>query len=207
MKIYKIDIVSIGKTFNRRTIFTDVSFSMMRNESVAIVGRNGSGKSTLCKIIAGLLTPTSGAVTIEMDSGSLRHDRFFRYLGYVSPYINMYEEFTGIENLKIQAKIRAEGKFDNDYATALMRRLNIVDRKNDDVRTYSSGMKQRLKYAAALLHRPQILIVDEPTSNLDEEGSRTVRTILEEQRTGGMVIIATNEPNELALASKIVSLQ
>ena len=89
---------------------------------------------------------------------------------------------------------------------SLLKTFGIYDRRNDEVRTYSSGMKQRLKYAAALLHRPEILVLDEPTANLDEEGIGVVRSTMRAQSERGILIIATNDREDLEFSQKCIDL-
>jgi heme exporter protein A len=118
----------------------------------------------------------------------------------------MYDEFTGLENLEVLSRIRA----DHDITAALiadaLRNVGLWDRRNDFVRTYSSGMKQRLKYAFAMLHRPEVLILDEPTSNLDAEGIVMVERCVKEQSSRGMLIVATNDSDEATWCSQRVVL-
>ncbi len=206
MKHVTFSAESLKKEFNRRVIFDAISFSLHEGESFVIAGRNGSGKSTLVKILCGLLSPTRGSVRVNVEGKEVAPDLLFRYIGLISPHFNMYEEFSGIENLTLFGKIRGlENNIVHD-AEELLRQFNIFERRNDEVRTYSSGMKQRLKFAAALLHRPEILVMDEPTSNLDEEGIATVRFVMEQQRQRGILIIATNEKDDLKYADSILNL-
>lgn len=184
----------LKKAFNRRTIFSGVTFTVRAGETLLVTGRNGSGKSTLVKIISGVLTPSGG--TVEL-TGAFRSGETQRMIGLVSPYLQMFEEFSALENLSIAMGIRGM-TFDGKAADDLLARVALFPRRNDPVRTYSSGMKQRVKYAFALLHRPGVLILDEPMSNLDEEGVAIVRTIMEEHRKAGVLIVATNDLTDLA---------
>lgn len=181
----------LKKVFNRRIIFQNVSFALDGTRTMLISGRNGSGKSTLVKIVAGLLTPTKGTVSIEGTGARNEFDRRAA-IGMVSPYLQMYDEFSAAENLKFAMAIRGL-RFDRNFAYDLLTRVALFQRKDDPVRTYSSGMKQRVKYAFALIHRPAVLILDEPMSNLDADGIAIVRTIMAEHRNGGILIVATND--------------
>lgn len=189
-------VENLSKSFNRRWIFRDISFRLTQGESLAITGRNGAGKSTLVKILCGLLSPTSGTVEYGIDGSSVSLELAKHSLGFVSPYLQLYDEFSGMENLDLLTRIRA--RKDNLAADpeSVLKRFNLWSQRNDPVRNYSSGMKQRLKYAFALLHQPSILILDEPTSSLDEEGSSVVLDVVKEQIRHGILIIATNEPAE-----------
>jgi heme exporter protein A len=183
----------LAKAFNRRTIFRGVSFSVSSGQSLIITGPNGSGKSTLVKIIARVLTPTSGTVNITTE---VRGSAVPCQVGLVSPYIQMFEEFTAMENLKLCMGIR--GLDFHAYAAGeLLERVKLHPRRDDPVRTYSSGMKQRLKYAFALLPRPPLLILDEPMANLDDDGVAIVRAIMSEHQTTGVLVVATNDQHDL----------
>ncbi len=197
--------VTIAKSFNRRKIFTEISFSLATNQSLAIAGRNGSGKSTLLKILAGVLSPSKGDIEISINGTTIKHSDYFIHIGLVSPYLQLYDEFSGWENLDIFRKVRGINATD-EYLAELLRRVNLWERKNDYVRTYSSGMKQRLKYAFALIHKPPILLLDEPTSNLDAEGISTVYQIMEEQKKNGILIVATNDSEDIKHCEQVIDL-
>ncbi|MBI1806367.1 MAG: ABC transporter ATP-binding protein [Ignavibacteria bacterium] len=191
MSIVNLIASDLTKFFNRRKIFSDISFTLHYGSSVAITGRNGSGKSTLLKILAGVLSSTKGEVDIQIDGKDIDLEHRHQIVGFVSPYLQMYDEFTGWENLDLFRRVRGVDVRD-ELLLDLIRRVNLFDRRNDFVRTYSSGMKQRLKYAFALLHRPPILFLDEPSANLDNEGIATVYDMMEEQKQKGILVVATN---------------
>ena len=195
----------IAKTFNRRKIFSEISFSLNETSSLAIIGKNGSGKSTLLKILAGVLSPSGGEMEMKIEGKLIKHENYFAQIGLVSPYLQLYDEFSGLENLNIFSRVRGIDLPD-EYLDELLLRLNIWERRFDFVRTYSSGMKQRLKYAFALLHKPPILLLDEPTSNLDTEGVATVYEIMEEQKSNGILIVATNDHEDIRKCEQIIDL-
>jgi heme exporter protein A len=191
---------NIRKDFNRRVIFREISFELSNRDSLSITGPNGSGKSTLAKILSGLLTPTAGTVSMEVGNASLKAEERRDYIGFVAPYLQLYDEFTGLENLHMASRIRGRsGSFEQN--DSLLRRVGLIHRKDDRVGTYSSGMKQRLKYAFALLHNPLILILDEPMTNLDEPGIAVVREIVREQAEVGIVVVATNDVEEARMCN------
>ncbi len=196
---------SLTKLFSRRVIFSGVSFEVSSSEVIAITGRNGSGKSTLMKMMAGVLSPTKGTVALTIDGKPVSPEDRFWHVGFVAPYLNLYDEFTGTENLKFFRDVRSSIATDEELAE-LLDLVNLSLRKNDDVRTYSSGMKQRLKYAFALLHKPPVLLLDEPRSNLDTEGIATVYNIIKRQKEHGIVVIATNDAEDLSHCSREVNL-
>jgi len=186
----RLTATGLKKVFNRRTIFQNVSFSLEGKQTLLVTGRNGSGKSTLVKILCGLLSPTAGEVAIS--GSSLDGAERLAQIGMVAPYLQMYDEFSAEENIRFGLTMRGL-RPDEAAIEGLLARVGLLSRKKDPVRAYSSGMKQRVKYAFALIHRPPILVLDEPMANLDTEGMRTVRGIMEEHRSAGLLIVATND--------------
>jgi heme exporter protein A len=195
----------IRKDFNRRVIFEHVSFELSRHQSLSVTGRNGSGKSTLVKILSGLLSPTTGSVSMTCGDSIIKPEQRRAYIGFVAPYLQLYDEFTGSENLLLAVRIRGE-KRQPMAVDDLLERVDLFSRKDDRVVTYSSGMKQRLKYAFALLHKPALLVLDEPMSNLDEAGIRVVKEIIEQQKRLGILIIATNNADEAKICEGNINL-
>ncbi len=194
MSLY-FEASGIKKVFNRRTVFANVGFSLSSKQTLLITGRNGSGKSTLVKILSDVLSPTDGRIVVREGKTDVTESRS-AILGLVSPYLQLYEEFSAEENLWYTLALR--GKIpDIIHIRSLLEKVFLLNRKDDAVRTYSSGMKQRLKYAFALAHSPHILVLDEPTSNLDTEGTAMVKQIMSEHRKAGILIIATNDLSDV----------
>ncbi len=192
----------VSKRFNRRSVLRDISFTVAQGDSIAVTGKNGSGKSTLVRILAGVLSPTSGQVVYESSGKRLSHDEVRPSLGFVSPYLQLYDEFTAVEILNIIGSIRMTRTVDPARRRSLFEQFNLWERRDDVVRTYSSGMKQRLKYVAALEHVPQILLLDEPTSNLDEDGIKAVRAVIADYGKSGVLVVATNDAGEAGWCSR-----
>jgi len=197
---------AVSKEFNRGLIFKDISFSLSSPASLSITGKNGAGKSTLSKILAGLLSSTRGSMTYVIGGKQIGIEEFKHHIGFVSPYLNLYDEFTAIENLEFLSRIRAAATPPVERKKELLTLVGLWDRRDDAVGTFSSGMKQRLKYAFALLHHPEVLILDEPTSNLDEEGSEVIHRIIQEQKKSNILIVATNSKNESQWCTQQVDL-
>lgn len=170
-----------------------------------VTGRNGSGKSTLLAILAGLLTPTKGQVTFTDDGKALDNDSRRDAIGLVAPEMALYAELTGRENLEFFGEIRGVNPGESELRD-LLALVGLEGRGGDLVRAYSSGMRARLKYAAALLHHPAVLLLDEPTANLDTDGAEIVATLVSRQKATGLVVVATNEPDEVALGGRRIHL-
>jgi heme exporter protein A len=190
-----IDASNLKKVFNRRVIFEKISFSLGQRQTLAVTGRNGAGKSTLVKIVSNILTPTAGEVMISSPTTGSANSQL-ALIGLVSPYLTLYDEFSARENLRFALAIRAL-QSDDQLIEVLLKRVSLHKRGDDLVRTYSSGMKQRLKYAFALVHHPQVLILDEPMANLDLDGTKIVREIMNEHREQGILIVASNDLSDI----------
>lgn len=198
----------ISKRFSsiKAPLFPSVSFSVGQGESVAITGRNGAGKSTLMKIIAGVLSPSFGKVYYQNTAIEQMEDEYKSLLGYCAPYLMLYEEFTPTEHLDLNSSLRKCSR-NPDYEQELLERFGLYQRRDDVIKTFSSGMKQRLKLILALHHSPQLLLLDEPTTNIDESGIEILYTILgQEKERGCALIIATNEQRDIQQCTNTVLL-
>lgn len=202
---YKIEINNLTKNFGRRLIFKGITRVYDRPGIYGISGPNGSGKSTIVKIFCGILSPNSGTITHHSGASKIESNIWYRHIGFVSPYLVLYDEFTAEENIAFFSAIR-EINFDAGRSDFLFEKFGIIDRKNDLVKTYSSGMKQRLKYIGALYHNPDVLIFDEPTSNLDIAGKETVYNVIKELSKEKIVFLASNDREDIDLCSEVLDL-
>ncbi len=206
MSDYLVEAKLVKKNFGRRLIFDNINFRFNNKGVFGISGPNGSGKSTLVKIIAGLISPSEGEIIHQNNNEKIESENLHNHIGFVSPYLVLYDEFTALENLNHFSKIRGVD-FNKEKIDYLLNKFLLYNRKDDFVKTYSSGMKQRMKFIFALMHSPQLLILDEPTSNLDAEGKESVYSIVKEEGLNHIVIIASNEETDLALCGEIIKLE
>lgn len=206
MSNYNLKLENVTKTFGRRLIFKNLNFSLLSGNVYGIAGPNGSGKSTLAKILCGLIASTSGRVIHQLEGKTVPSEHLHNHLGFISPYLFLYDEFSAEENLIYSARIRGQ-KYDNDKVELLLNQFNLYNRRKDLMKEYSSGMKQRIKFIFSLLHSPELLILDEPTSNLDNEGKEKFYEIIKEQGKSNLVIIASNEESDLALCDEVIGLE
>ncbi|MCB0719253.1 MAG: ABC transporter ATP-binding protein [Bacteroidetes bacterium] len=189
----------VGKRFGRSWIFRNVTISVESGDSLAITGRNGSGKSTLLKMLAGLLRPTSGSVSLALGDRQLDIDQHILNVGYAAPDLSFYKKMSAEENLQLVTRLRGD-RPDDRRVQSLLEQVGLRGRGSDLVGGFSSGMQQRMRIAAAILHSPRVLILDEPFSNLDSEGALIVRSVIESQiEGGGILLLATNSAEEAAL--------
>ncbi len=204
-----IELRSVEHGFGSRRVFGAVTARMTTGQVGVVTGANGAGKSTLLRIVAGLLQPLRGEADVAIAGVSLDALTRRASIGYVAPDLTLYRELTGAENLQFFARLRGVTLSRQDLIERLTE-VGLRGRGRDSVGTYSSGMRQRLKYAFALLNRPPILLLDEPTANLDEAGASLVEEIIAKQKTragGGIVLLATNEPNETGWGDTIIRLE
>ena len=191
-----LTVEHIGHHFGRLVLFRDLSVTLRGGEALAVTGANGAGKSTLLRILAGILTPRDGTVTLTVDGTVVPDERHSRHAGLVAPAVGTYEELTARENLRFLAQARRLPDAEARINTVL-NRMGLAARADDRVATYSSGMQQRVKYAAALLADPPLLLLDEPAANLDAAGREMVNALVARQKQQGKVlVVATNRADE-----------
>jgi heme exporter protein A len=200
--MHKLTVQGLAKRFGSRKVFSDVSFELATGESIAIIGPNGSGKSTLVMTLLSHYLPTKGVVNYDEDGRRLEDWEVRQRSSLVSPYLFLYDHLTAEENLTFFATVSGENLTGKEI-NSLLSRVGLEGRGADLVGEYSSGMKQRLKYAVALLNSPAYLFLDEPTSNLDEQGKNVVREVVDEYRSKAIIVIATNEKEEQGLAGAV----
>lgn len=198
---------NLGKHYGRRVLFRRLSFRLRGGRMLAVTGPNGSGKSTLLRILAGVLRPSRGAVRLRIDGREVPEEERPLRTGLVAPYLQVYDGFTARENLAFLARARRlHGAADR--IASLLDLVSLTPRADDLVATYSSGMKQRVKFAAALLAEPPLLLLDEPSSNLDAAGLGMVgRVVAQQQQAGRLLVLATNDPAEAERCDEVLSIE
>lgn len=193
---------NLSKKFGTAAVFKNISFRLEAGSCMAITGPNGSGKSTLLQIIAGLQRPGSGSVTRSVNESELTAENFSTYAGYTGPLVNPYDMLTAAENLAFTVNTAAA----NERISDMLDYFGLYKDRNKIVKYYSSGMKQRLKLIHAFINDPLIIMLDEPGSNLDSSGKDKLFTKIEELKNGRILIIASNEKDEIDLCSTRVEL-
>jgi heme exporter protein A len=201
----KLTVENIAKSFGKRKIFENINFALESGQSIAIVGPNGSGKTTLVSLLLGLLYPSRGKIVYTEDGKALDFDKYRKNISLVAPYYSLYEPLTAYENLKFFSKIDGYN-FSNGEIEKVLDIVGLGGRGDDYVSAYSTGMKQRLKYALAILKKTCLWILDEPTVNLDDDGRRIIFDLIEKYRKDSIIVIATNDKEEYRLAEQICQL-
>lgn len=206
MENFSIRIEELGKHLGKRTVLRNVSFAFEKGV-LGLAGSNGSGKSTLLKCMAGLWSPSTGKVIWDIGGRQVGRESFKQRLGYAAPYVNLYNELTCYENLHFILELRDyAGK--NDKIKKILRQTSMDSFCDQLYRYLSTGQQQRIKLAAALVHEPDILFLDEPGTNLDKAGRAMIRSIVEAfKEEGNLVVIASNNEDELSMCDKVFSVE
>ena len=190
-----IQLNNVTKVFKKNTVLDNISYTFEEGKIYGLYGENGSGKTMLLRAVAGLIIPTSGEVLI--DGKVLRKDISFpENTGIVIEHMTLLPKFTALENLKMLGKINGRAT-EEDMKEALVR-VGLDPESHKKIEKFSLGMNQRLNIAQAIFEKQDIILLDEPTNALDEDGSKRIHTILKEERErGALVIMATHHKEDL----------
>ncbi len=173
--MYSIETKSLTKSFGDVVAVNDISFSVKQGEIFGFLGPNGAGKSTTMMILTSLLKPTSGHALISGFDVTVDPKQVRKNIGYVQQESTVDEYLTGRENLLLQAKLNHIPKNEiNKRIDEVLELIELVDKQDQAVVTYSGGMRKRLDIAGGLLHRPKVLFLDEPTVGLDIQTRRKI---------------------------------
>jgi ABC-type multidrug transport system ATPase subunit len=189
-----ITLQNIGRRFNRDWIFRGVDYSFNSGESYAILGPNGSGKSTLLQVLNGSLSPSEGSINYSFEGKTINAEDIFKHLSLAAPYLELIEEFTLAEMVDFHFKFKSyKAGMDKSLVIEL---LGMGNNKNKLIKYFSSGMKQRLKLALAFCADTPILMLDEPTSNLDKQGVAWYIGLVRQFAVNRLTLICSNQEQE-----------
>ena len=195
-----IRLNEVSKKFGSVWIFKGISARFETGKKYAITGANGSGKSTLLKIIAGIITPNAGAIKLEMNGSDLDILQLYKEVSYCAPYLELPEELTLAELLVFHEGLRKL----NISSAELIKLLQLDPDK--EIRNYSSGMKQRLKLALAFYTEAKVLLLDEPTANLDEHWTNWYLQLMQKPMPEKLVIICSNLHAEYSFCDSVLNI-
>jgi ABC-type multidrug transport system ATPase subunit len=190
----QIILEQIGRRFNREWIFKKIDYSFKSGQSYAILGINGSGKSTLLQVISGALTPSTGTLAYSLNHKEIAVEQVFQQLSIAAPYLELIEEFTLTEVLDFHFNFKS--RLNNLTNKDLIELLNMESSKNKQLKYFSSGMKQRVKLILALCADTPLLLLDEPTSNLDDQGIKWYKDLIAQFTPSRLVIVCSNQAHE-----------
>lgn len=200
----KITLYQVSKKYNNQLIFRALDLQLSAGNSYAIVGPNGCGKSTLLAILSGYLSPTSGKIVFELNNKTIDVDSIYQHVSMAAPYLELIEEYTLSELIDFHFKFV---KFiPNESKNSLTNFLNLQKVQDKAIKFYSSGMKQRVKLALAFFSHKPIVLIDEPTVNLDREGVNWYQNLVNNYSNNRLLVICSNQPHEYSFTNNIIKI-
>ncbi len=200
----EIKIDRLGKRYQHGWVFKELSFTFLQDKVYGISGRNGSGKSTFLKIISGLLSPSSGSVGYRHHDKAVLRESIYTQVSVAAPYTDLIEEYS--LNEMIAFHLRFKPSFLLPKVQDWIDMLDLGHAGSRPLIQFSSGMKQRVKLGLAMYSTSSILLLDEPTSNLDNAAKSWLFDHLKNNVTGKVVLIASNELSDFSLCSEMLHL-
>jgi len=190
---------NLRKQFGDNEAVKGVSFSVLRGEIFSLLGPNGAGKTTTISMLSCLLAPTSGTAVINNHSITTDSLGVRKLIGIVPQEIALYDELTARQNLRFWGQMyNLSGKALKTRIDEVLEQVNLEDRADERISTFSGGMKRRINIAAGLLHKPQMLFMDEPTVGIDPQSRRRILDMVKELRDQGMTVLYTTHYMEEA---------
>jgi ABC-type multidrug transport system ATPase subunit len=200
----KIILSDAGKRFNREWIFRHFNYQFFSSHAYAITGPNGSGKSTLLQFIAGALMPSEGKISYFNSDGETETE-CFRLLSIAAPYLETIEEMTANEFFRFHTQFKT--LIPGIAVSQILERVGLTDAADKQIRYYSSGMKQRLKLAQAFFADTPVLLLDEPTTNLDGPGISMYHELIRDFAAKRLLIISSNDPMEYSFCQTVLDMK
>lgn len=186
----KIRIENVGKRYGRGWVFRSVSEEVQPGEAIAILGPNGSGKSTLLRIVSGSVTPSQGIVAYELKGETLLEDQMYMNMTIAAPYLELVEEYTLEEQIAFHFQFKQIAK--GVEQSQVPELLQLEEDKAKPIKEYSSGMMQRVKLGLAIFSDTPLVLLDEPTTNLDVGGIEWYKKIIDDYTTNRTVVVCSN---------------
>jgi ABC-type multidrug transport system ATPase subunit len=200
----QITLENIGKKFRKEWIFRNVNLQFQSGKNYTFIGPNGSGKSTLLQVLSGILPQTVGNITYQADNQTISVDNIYKEIVIAAPYLELVEEFTLIEMIDFHYKFKKS--IQKNYED-LVELLNFTPHRDKTIKNFSSGMKQRLKLGLAFHSESDIILLDEPTSNLDKQGVDWYLSQIEKYTQNRLLIICSNQQHEYSFCNNIIDIR
>ncbi len=187
-----IQVTNLSKSFDNIKAVNDISFTIEKSEIFGLLGPNGAGKSTTINMMSTILQPDNGSVSIDGIDVKSNPNACKQLIGVVPQEISLYEELSAYDNLLFWGNLYSiPTKKLKEVINEVLDLIGLSDRKNDLIKTYSGGMKRRINIAAALLHKPKVLFMDEPTVGIDPQSRNLIFEVIEKLNKQGITIIYT----------------
>ena len=200
-----IKLDNVAKRYRFEWIFRNVNYEFKSGSSYAVLGSNGAGKSTFLKILSGHLSPSKGEIYFNKNGAPIEKDLVYKQVSYAAPYIDLIEELTLTEAIEFHQNFKP--LFHNLTTKDLLELLQFSKSENKEIKYFSSGMKQRLKLALALCSDTDILLLDEPTTNLDRQGIKWYLDLVEKYKNDRLLIIASNVETDYSFCENQLNIQ
>jgi len=201
----KIRLTNVGKRFNREWIFRNLDFEFHSQRSFAITGPNGSGKSTLLQIIAGATTFNEGGIDYFLADKPIQAEKVYANISIAAPYLELVEEMTLLEFFQFHASLK--NWLPGLDSKKIISILSLEEAAQKQIRYFSSGMKQRVKLAQAIFSDVAAVLLDEPCTNLDEEGIALYRTLVNNYCENRLLIISSNDIHEYEFCDERIDIK
>ncbi|NFV14533.1 ABC transporter ATP-binding protein (plasmid) [Clostridium sp. FAM 1755] len=202
-----LKIENVAFKYNKKKVLDDISFEIKSGDVFALLGHNGAGKTTMFRIIMGLLRPSNGQV-IFTDINAKQNG--FDYISFLPENNGIYENLTAYKNLEFRGRIsNLSLKIIKENSQKLLKKFKLINRSDEKAYTWSNGMKKRLGLAAAMITKPKILILDEPTNGIDPESLNILIKVIKELQNEGTTIIFSSHNLDFVskIATKVMILQ
>lgn len=196
---------NLGKKFRNEWIFRNLNYKFQSGEAYTFIGANGSGKSTLLQVLSGFMPHSEGFISFEINQKSLEVDNFYKHLVVAAPYLELIEDFTLTEIIEFHVKFKP---FTNNLSTTdFIDFIELPKAQNKEVKFFSSGMKQRVKLGLAFWSDCKILMLDEPTSNLDAHATDWYLRNVQTYSQNRLLLLCSNQPSEYEFCKNILNIQ
>jgi len=198
VNIAAIEVNNLAKQFKNALAVNNISFKINKGTIIGLLGPNGCGKSTTIGMMLGLIKPTSGTVVINGQNIENNRTSLLEKMNFISPYIELPKKLTVEENLKVYGRLYGVKNLE-DKISEIMEKLNLTEFKKRKTGELSSGQKNRVSLAKALVNDPEILFLDEPTASLDPDVGDNIRTFIEDfaSKKGATILLASHNMNEV----------
>ncbi|HEX8548222.1 MAG TPA: ABC transporter ATP-binding protein [Cytophagaceae bacterium] len=201
----EITCSNLSKKFHSEWVFKGLNFNFLSGQSYAIIGSNGSGKSTLLQCLSGMLPLTSGSITYTDKNSEVAIEDFYKYISIAAPYLELLEDYTLLEHINFHLQfIKLQ---DNLTAKEFISILRLDSSINKPIKNFSSGMKQKVKLGLAIYSDRPILLLDEPTSNLDSKGILWYKEEVEKVNNRKLLIIGSNQEFEYDFCGETIDMR
>jgi len=201
----KISVTKLGKRYNRDWIFRNLDFEFEAGKHYAITGPNGSGKSTLLQIISGASIFNEGKLSYFEDQKPFQPEKVFQKISFAAPYLDVVEEMTLTELFSFHHNMK--GWLEGLETEKIIHVSALRNAAHKQIRYFSSGMKQRVKLAQAIFSNVPVVLLDEPLTNLDEEGVSLYHNLIEKYCKNRLLIISSNDRKEYSFCNEIVDMR